>query len=1021
MSDTSFARFQALLSDIFQFDTGDLDFGIYRILNAKRQQVEAFIATDLQAVVDRAFADYAATKSEIAAGGLEAARAKVIANLGAEAFEADGQLSLAYQNTPVGKEYVREATATAHSTATDSLKEKVYNDLLTFFSRYYEDGDFLPLRRAGREMTYAVPYSGEEVLLHWANRGQYYVKTDDRLAAYRFRVAGGYHVSLEVRSARAEQNNNKGAKRFYLLADGDADGYAVDYDPDTRTLHVFFTSRPLTTEEAATYTGNSKQDAINQAVFDTVLARVKETGLRAALAAPYTPKEGEPAPATAAPTLSRHLAQFTKKNSADFFIHKNLSGFLTGELEHFVKTESLRLDDLLAASGGDFELLTARARATKMVGEKVIALLSSVEDFQRRLFEKRKFILRTDYVFTLDRVPASLHAAVLANAAQVQEWRDLYDVEGLLVADGVLGAGGLTAEALQNAPYNRLPVDTRHFDAAFKAELLASVDDLDALTDGVLFESENFQALNLLTEVYRERVKCVYIDPPYNTGGDGFLYKDAYQHSSWLSMMTDRLIASAAVTQKNTAIFVSIDDNEQALLSQVMSAIFGKGSSIGTFVWKRRQMSDSRTQTRVSTDHEYVLAFGGGETRFRGADIDETKYSNPDNDPRGGWYSDNLTGLATKEQRPNLHYDVTDPNTGTSYPPSPTRGWAVGKPRFQKLIDEKRILWPDNPNGRPRLKRFFADSIGATTGFSTVLDVGFTTDGTREVQNLFGSKAMQFPKPLSIVRQLVEQSTEGVNELVLDFFAGSGTTGHAVINLNREDDGHRIYCLVEMGEHFASVLMPRIKKAAFASKWSDGKPTSCDAISQTIKYHALEQYEDTLNNLRLRPAEQSQMAMDVYGEDYLLRYLLDFDTAGSASLLNVADLGDPFRYSLRVRAGDDFAHQDVDLPETFSYLLGLQVRRVRAFTDGEREYRAVLGTDRNGKAVAHIWRRSSDLAGNADALKQDAAFITGTVLPALSDTRPDRLFLNGAFAGIEGAENCEPDFLRLMFAPVGAV
>lgn len=221
-----------------------------------------------------------------------------------------------------------------------------------------------------------------------------------------------------------------------------------------------------------------------------------------------------------------------------------------------------------------------------------------------------------------------------------------------------------------------------------------------------------------------------------------------------------------------------------------------------------------------------------------------------------------------------------------------------------------------------------------------------------------------------------------------------------------------------MGIHFDTVLLPRLKKATFASGWRDGKPTSRDAVSQIIKYHTLEQYEDTLNNLQLRPETESQKALDVFGDDYLLRYMLDFDTAGSPSLLNVTDLADPLAYTLRVKSGDDFVHQAVDLPETFSYLLGLRVRKVRAFHDAGREYRAVLG-EKDGRLVAHLWRKSSDLAGDAKGLARDAAFLADTVLPALAPTRPDRVYVNGAFT-LADAENCEPELFRLMFAPVGA-
>lgn len=1030
MTDHSpFSRFQALVSEIFQFDTGDLDFGIYRILNAKRRQIEAFVENDLQAVVDGAFAQYAQTRTEVAAGDLDAERAKVIAVLGAAAFDVQGQLHLQFHETPLGKTYLTAQQAAASGGATDALKAKVYNDLLTFFARYYDEGDFLPLRRVGREMTYAIPYNGEEVTLYWANKGQYYIKTDDRLAAYRFR-AGAFHVALEVRAAQTELNNNKGAKRFYLLAEGDAGQPAVRYEADAHTLHIYFVQRPLTEGEEREF-GKAPQEKLNKAASEAVLSQVPDVAFRAALAAPSGPGDASPS------LLLRHLTQFTKKNTADFFIHKNLSAFLTSELDQFIKTECLRLDELLGGGAGDFALQTARARATKQVGDTIIALLSSVEDFQKRLFEKRKFVLRTDYVFTLDRVPAALHASVLVNAGQRQEWRDLYDVDGLLRAEGVLGEGELTLDALQSEPFCRLPVDTRHFEAAFTAALLGSVEDLDALTDGVLFNSENFQALNLMTETYRERVKCIYIDPPYNTGSDGFIYKDSYRHSSWLSMMNDRLAMARGLLSLEGALFASVDDNEQARLISLMNTVFPEGF-IGIITWLKKRKASFLSNELLSIT-EYALAFRrsmnpiklfGGEPNAaesqplvkRTNSVKRLMFRKewlttqlPDKIYRSGDY-----GQSTSATR--LLSDVEVVNNSFLADVELEGPFVWTQEMLEKEIGKGGRIVINTSNFQPRAFRIYdTDAAKAIPSFVDGRSIsGTNEDAYEELLALFGvEKMLDYPKPMNYVQWLLSSAMKtDFKSLALDFFAGSGTTGHAVINLNRNDDGLRKYILCEMGTYFDSVLRPRLKKAAFASTWRDGKPTSRDAVSQTLKYHTLEQYEDTLNNLELRPDAESQQALDVFGEDYLLRYLLDFDTAGSPSLLNVAALADPLHYALRVRAGDDFAHQAVDLPETFSYLLGLRVRKIRAFTDGGRDYRAVWG-DKDGQTVAHIWRKSSDMVNQPEALTRDKAFIDATVLPALGAERPDRVFINGAFT-VAGAENCEPELFRRMFAAVGA-
>jgi len=176
-----------------------------------------------------------------------------------------------------------------------------------------------------------------------------------------------------------------------------------------------------------------------------------------------------------------------------------------------------------------------------------------------------------------------------------------------------------------------------------------------------------------------------------------------------------------------------------------------------------------------------------------------TKFTNPDNDSRGPWFSADLTGLATKEQRPNLHYSVTDPKTGIVYPPSPTRGWSISNEKFQKNIGEDRIIWPSKPSGRPRLKKFLNEVRSFQTGFSTILDVGYTTDGTREIQAIFGEKILQFPKPVGLIKSFVRQATSG-DDIVLDFFAGTCPTAEAVWQANREDGGKRRVVLIQLPE-----------------------------------------------------------------------------------------------------------------------------------------------------------------------------------------------------------------------------
>ncbi|EGG93030.1 Type III restriction-modification system methylation subunit [gamma proteobacterium IMCC1989] len=351
-------------------------------------------------------------------------------------------------------------------------------------------------------------------------------------------------------------------------------------------------------------------------------------------------------------------------------------------------------------------------------------------------------------------------------------------------------------------------------------------------TKNLFIEGDNLEVLKLLQKSYANKVKMIYIDPPYNTGKE-FIYPDCFQenldtylkytgqvdeegmkfssntestgrmHSNWLSMMYSRLKIARGLLKNDGILFVSIDDNEIANLTSICHDIFGEDHFLGCFVWKRRQNADSRNYSNVSPDHEYILAYAKTlDAQLKGKSIDTSKYKNPDNDPRGDWASIDLSGLATSDQRPNLHYDIVDPETGNSYPPNPNRGWSKSKDRVQKMIEEGQILFPAKPTGRPREKKFIADLQSSVTGVSTWLssDIsGFTTNGTREVSSLFGAKVFDFPKPVQLIKFFVDQLTSK-DDIVMDFFAGSATTAQAVMEASAEDSNNRRFLCIQLPE-----------------------------------------------------------------------------------------------------------------------------------------------------------------------------------------------------------------------------
>lgn len=375
-------------------------------------------------------------------------------------------------------------------------------------------------------------------------------------------------------------------------------------------------------------------------------------------------------------------------------------------------------------------------------------------------------------------------------------------------------------------------------------------------TENLYIEGDNLEVLKLLREDYLGKVRMIYIDPPYNTGND-FVYEDDFSqavsdyldnsgqvdfsgnrlvqntesngrfHTDWLNMMYPRLKVAKDLLADNGAIFISIDDNEVDNLRQLCDEVFGRESFVAQFIWKSRQNKDNRNITGVSIDHEYILCYSKrpGIRTMKGTERKTEQYSNPDNDPRGPWTSANMAGLLSEDLRPNCHYDLINPETGINYG-RPKMGWRYDRNTMSRLINEKRILWPDDPSGRPRKKAFLSEIKETLPGYSSLVgqDI-YTRNATVEVEQILGGRYFDFPKPSQLIKDLIEQATDN-DSIVLDFFSGSGTTAHSVMKINSESvDSHRRFIVVQLPESIDS------KSEAYKA----GYKTICDVAKDRIR------------------------------------------------------------------------------------------------------------------------------------------------------------------------------------------
>ena len=521
------------------------------------------------------------------------------------------------------------------------------------------------------------------------------------------------------------------------------------------------------------------------------------------------------------------------------------------------------------------------------------------------------------------------------------------------------------------------------------------MENVDEECNGLLINSENFQALELLQEKYRETVKCVYIDPPYNTGSDNsFSYKDNYQHSSWASMMNDRSSLIRNMMSMLSTLWVSTDDGEYANLKQNLDNVFAPENFVSDIIWNSRKSVSNDALVSGAINHTTVFSknmdlLKANKVDFK-VEANEEGFINPDNDPNGPWKLDPMDAPGI---RVNLSYGITNPQTGQTFYPPQGRCWRFEEKDVLRLMEEGRILFGRKGTTKPAFKRYKSEALAKGDTITSLWDdVKTTAEGTKLLLNIFGSSLpKEFidgikPKPVEFVNKVVNVSTKD-DGIVMDCFCGSGTTGHAAIIQNRKGKKHK-YILCDVNYYFDILPKPRIEKVIYSEDWKDGKPISRKGISQCFKYIRLEQYEDTLNNLQ--PKNQrldfdNENGKGDFEETYFLRYMLDTETKGD--LFNLEWFKNPFAMSIKTTKDNELVDTHVDMVETFNYLIGLNVETLRYPKDG---YCVVEGITHIGnERTLVIWRNCNKVSNeDLNEFFRKQAYCT-------TDSEFDKIYVNG--------------------------
>lgn len=1023
----SYEKLKSILKEMFQLDQSDLDFGIYRIMNYKRQEIEKFLNEDLLPQVRTELEKYISVEQKRIEKELE----ELIKRL-----EEDG--------VPLesSTKYVALKSKLDNGLNIAAAENEVYSHLANFFKRYYNNGDFIALRRYKKDV-YALPYEGEEVKLHWANADQYYIKTTEYFRDYSFTTPDGKKVHFKLVEAETERDNNKayrGKERRFIIY---KDEPLVEKNGELIIKFIY------------TISEKKQKDLVNEAI-KIIYERINNNVNLSQYQSLFSLQPSEKNPKRT--LLEKYLNDYTSRNTIDYFIHKNLGDFLRRELDFYIKNEVMFLDNLDTENELKVEQYLTKIKVIKKIGEKIITFLEQIENFQKKLWLKKKFVTETNYCITLDKIPVEFYPEIIKNKAQIEEWKKLFFIDEIL-GDSEL----LSVEFLKKNPY--LVLDTKFFDDSFKEKVIGSIENLDEKLNGILIHSENFQALNFLQEKYREQIKCCYIDPPYNTNASKIIYKNGYEHSSWISLLHDRLRLAKNLLTNNGIIEVAIDDYEFRHLNMLMDHVFGSHNFISNIAILTNPKG--RDQEHIAQAHDYTVIYakdkrfaetykftlsdeelnkkyslGEGEETYRELPLKRTG--------SGKWREDrpymffpflyNLTNGTLEVLPKNEYVKLYDKTTNTfddeylyalkekyekkNYVfilPTDEHGnflrWRWGYDSCVKGIQEGSIFVKATKKGTYNIyEKNLADKYVTPKSLWIGERYDASSKGTNLLNDILPDNVFDYPKSLFTV---IDSLKIGANKdaLIIDFFAGSGTTGHAVIELNRSDGGNRKYILVEMGEYFDTVTKPRIQKVIYSKDWKDGKPVSRKGSSHIFKYIRLESYEDTLNNLEIKRTEEQLSLLEQYPEireQYMLSYMLNYETENSMSLLNIDMFKNPFEYKLKTAKGLETKLTTIDLVETFNYLLGLEVVRnkekerynavedkdsdipgavkLNSADNGEYIFKQIEGRTLSGEKVLVIWRTLTDDIVKDNAVL-DAYFLK--IRQHKKDFEFDKIYVNG--------------------------
>ncbi len=686
-------------------------------------------------------------------------------------------------------------------------------------------------------------------------------------------------------------------------------------------------------------------------------------------------------------------------------------------------------------------------------GREIIDHLAKFEKILLKVWEKPKFIISTHYCISLNSLPPFLLSKILSNSAQLKWWKDNLNFDLDIFAVEECGFHPLANSNKQTPKEERndlnnylesnpekishlyqqlisyypgLMIDTKFYSEEIQCEILENIENLDGKLTGILFNSDNFHALRLLSATFQDRIDLCYIDPPYNTGNETLTYHDELSHGTWLSMMQVGMENLYPLLSERGIMVTSLDDHEYHYFRLLGEKNFGAKNFLGNIVWHSTKSITNTALISQAHTHNLIFAknlsyFRTNRTEFR---LPETGkgFSNPDNDPKGPWKAD---PFMVGGWRPNQQYKIKNPKTGEDFVPNLGCSWKNDKKTFDRLWKEGRIVFGKSGEGGPQRKRYLSEALSRGRVTNTIwTDVPTTTHATKELKNMFNKIVFSNSKPVELLKRFIELGSSN-NSWIIDFFAGSGTTGQAVIELNQAgssltEPSQRKFILIEKEEIFHTVLLPRLMKACFAKEWKQGKPKfpNTSSVSNALnepkvpkvpkvpnvlnepnspkvsnnplifRYHEVEQFEDSWENISL----------DEISENFETTFNISF----SPAFLYPFEISNPWRYALQTINSQGIFPKNVDLIHTYCFLSGLQILLYQNlnFLDSSIFPVHSVGRDMliltayNQKRVLLIWREIPQNLHLQEVIEEEIKE-KSILSQTLSHFQVDEVFING--------------------------